>query len=387
MGMDSPNTHKLVMNLDRFGTLLQEWYAAALPHKKPIIFITIYAVLSVFVMGHFLSSSLLGDRYYRTDYEAMYSGNAWKPFVYRILIPKLTKTIVDSTPIRWQKYANNGVKKWMTDPDTLQVRRTLPWLGTIYNKKNAYPRLVTTAIIYAALWGYIFMIHQLAASLVPASHAFRWIAPIFAMVAISSFSRPWQYIYDIPVLFLASSCYYFLFTRKLKAYLFCFFLACLNRETAIFIFLFFTIWSYKRFSTSTFVTLWVLQCVFYASIKIILTFTYLQNPGWFLENNFFRVLNQDIFAKANFYRIMAVAMIFYLMTARWTEKPAFLKNGLWVLPVIYLAYMVHGNPGEYRVFFDLLPLLILLATHTLTEVTELSRAPFFQPETRKGPSP
>ena len=356
----------------------EQYVRTLVRYQRPIVFITLYALLSLFVMGHFLSSSLLGDRYYRTDYEAMYAGNAWKPFVYRVLIPKLTKTVVDATPYRWQQRANAGVKRWMANPETLQVRRLLPWIPAIYSKKNPYPRVVTTVIIYASLWGYIFMMYKLAAALVPSSQAFRWIAPIFGMLAISSFSRPWQYIYDIPTLFLAAGCYYFLLTRQLKAYLFFFLLACLNKETAIFIFLFFTIWSYQRFSTSSFVILWVAQCVIYASVKVALTFAYMQNPGWFLENNFFRVLNQDVFAKASFYRIMAIAVFFYLMTARWNDKPAFLKNSLWIVPVVYVAYMVHGNPGEYRVFFDLLPLLVLLVVHTLTEVTGLSEAPFFR---------
>jgi hypothetical protein len=74
-----------------------------------------------------------------------------------------------------------------------------------------------------------------------------------------------------------------------------------------------------------------------------------------------------------------IAVLFFLMTYRWQEKPAFLKTGLWLLPLVYMAYVMHGNPGEYRVFFDVLPLIILLATHTLTQAAGFARLPFFQP--------
>lgn len=345
---------------------------------KVCIFGAIYAALSIFVMAHFLSSSHLGDVYHRTAYDAMYEGNAWKPFVYRVLIPKMTQIVVEATPETWQQPINKSVKEWMRDPKTLETRRLLPWIGPTFNKKTSYPRIVTTLIIYAMLWGYIIMLFKLAKELMPDDTALRWFAPIFGLLAISAFSRPWQYIYDIPVLYLSASCYYFIIRKQYKAYILFFVLACLNRETAIFIFIFFTLWAYKQYNTLAFVSLWVTQCVVFISIKSVLALIYYKNPGWFLEENLFFVLNKDILGKANFHKMINLGMLFFLLTYRWKMKPAFLKTGLWLLPAVYTAYVFHGNPGEYRVFFDVLPVLVLLATHTLTQAAGFAQTPFFQ---------
>ncbi len=357
----------------------------AIRWHKLLLFGPVYAVLSVYVMAHFLSNSHLGDVYHRTAYDAMYEGTAWKPFVYRVLIPKLTSIVVDVSPDSWQQGINRSVREWMRHPESMETRRLLPWLGPTFHKKNIYPRIVSTLIIYAMLWGYIVMLHRLAAALMPDDEAMRWFAPIFGLLAISAFSRPWQYIYDIPVLFLSAACYFAMLRQQYKAYVLLFTLACLNRETSIFIFIFFTIWAYKRYTTPVFVSLWVIQCLIFIAVKAILAMAYFKNPGWFLEENLFFVLNRDILGKANFHKMINMAILFFLVTYRWTQKPAFLKNVLWLLPFVYMGYVLHGNPGEYRVFFDVLPLLVLLATHTLTQAAGFSQSSFFQPNNPRAP--
>ena len=44
---------------------------------------------------------------------------------------------------------------------------------------------------------------------------------------------------------------------------------------------------------------------------------------------------------------------------------------------MYATYFWYGFPGEYRVFFDLFPLLTLLITNTLIEGTGISKAAIF----------
>lgn len=352
---------------------------------KEILFGIVYLVLSIFTMLHFINSSHLGDVYHRTSYDGMYTGTAWKPFVYRVLIPKLTSTVVDLTPDGVHKFVNQSVYDWMKNPRTLEIRRLIPSLVATYNKKDPFPRIVTSLIIYAMLWGYILLLFRLATVLFPEDGSIRWFAPVFGLIIISAFSRPWQYIYDIPVLFLSAACYYCILIKNYRVYIVCFLLACLNRETSIFIFIFFTLWAYKYYPTAAFVSLWVAQCIGFIVIKLILTLAYMKNAGWFLEENLFFVLNKDILGKAGFQKIVDIAVIFFLLTYKWSEKPLFLRLGLWLMPIIYVAYMMHGNPGEYRVFFDVLPLLVLLATHTLANVAGFSRVSFFHADkTRTG---
>jgi hypothetical protein len=204
-------------------------------------------------------------------------------------------------------------------------------------------------------------------------------APVFGMLLISSFSYPFQYIYDIPVLFLSTACYYYMLKRRFTAYLLMFALACLNKESAVFVFLFFGIWFFNKLDKRSYINLLLLQYLIYALIRIGLVYLYSESPGEYLKNHLFRVLPGDVFTTSQFDRIITLAVMFFLLTYQWAKKPAFLKCGLWLLPAMYVAYLVYGMPHEYRVFFDVLPLPLLLCVHTLVETTGLARSPFFAP--------
>lgn len=362
----------------------RSWLYRLYDNRKCLIFAVLYALISVYALAHFVSSSYLGDRYDSTAFNAMIDGTAKKPFVYRVLMPTLTRAVVDSTPKSWKEAINYEVQSWVASPKTSYTRQTMPWLVYTYDVRDPYPRLVCTFLIYLALIGYAVVLYRLAAVLVPGDEPLRRFAPIFGMLAISAFSKPWQYIYDIPVLFLSASCFYFLYISRIKPYLVCFVLACLNRETSIFILLFFAIWSYGRMPRTSFIALCAVQAVLYVFIKIALTYAYMDNSGDFLEYNLSRVLRLDIFERADHMRIFVVCGLFFLLTYRWKDKPLFLRTGLFVLPVMYVGYFFYGNGGEYRVFFDIMPLLVLLTTHTLTEAAGFRGLPFFSPDTNSG---
>lgn len=57
-------------------------------NRLRIIFGAIYVVLTLHTLLNFINTSRLGDVYYRASFQSMYSGQAWKPFVYRVLVPR-----------------------------------------------------------------------------------------------------------------------------------------------------------------------------------------------------------------------------------------------------------------------------------------------------------
>ena len=365
---------------------LVSWRDMAVKCRLTLIFGAIYAVMSIFVMLHFLHGSNLGDVFYRTKFEAMYNGTAWKPFVYRILIPKTTRAIVEATPPDWYKAINDSLYGIKFNPAFDGVRDLFPWLKNVYpDPARIYPRAVMTLLIYACLWGYIWALYRLAGAVFPGNAAIRLFAPVFGLLIIPSFSWQFEYVYDIPVLFLSTLCYYFMATNRMKPYLVAFAFAVLNKESAVFILLFFTFWFFNRLDHRRFVTLWSAQCLIYALIKITLTINYLPNAGWLLEHNVTWVLTSDLFSRSGYLRILVICLGFFLLTFRWQEKPLFLKYVFWIMPFFYAAYMLFGVPGEYRVFLDMMPLLTLLGVHTLIEGTGIANSPVYlnAPEKRR----
>ena len=147
-------------------------------HRLLIIFGAVYVVMSAYVMLHFLHSSRLGDTYDRMEFAAMVSGTAWKPFAYRVLIPRTTLLIADVTPKPWQKSIGNNFKGWLESSKF--TKRALPWLAPLY-EQDTYLRLVASLLVYGCLWGYIVAMYWLAKHLFPAEQAIHYFAPIFGM--------------------------------------------------------------------------------------------------------------------------------------------------------------------------------------------------------------
>ena len=57
-----------------------------------------------------------------------------------------------------------------------------------------------------------------------------------------------------------------------------------------------------------------------------------------------------------------------LSVYRWHAKPEFLRCGLWLFVPFTVLYLVGGFPGEYRVFYEVLPILVLITTASMVEL-------------------
>ena len=345
-------------------------------YRLVLIFGFIYLLLSGFVMTHSVVNSIrFGDGFVRLDYDAMLKGTAWRPFAYRILIPRMTTFVRDLTPMTTRQQVSDSFMESLEANDFM--RRYLPQFKDAFEGAT-FEKMVTTALNYGFLLGFIWMMFLLGRELFPEDHAIKWFAPIFGMWLVPSFSWQWTYIYDIPLLCLSAACFYCILKQKFYTLIILFTLATLNRESSIFILCFAMIWLFRRLPLSHYLSLSLLLATIYALIKITLYHAYANNIGWILEDNISRILSQDIFSKSGYFRMVIVAIIFFLLTYRWMEKPLFLKRALWLWPLVWLAYMRAGWPGEYRVFFDIMPLMVLLLTHTLIAGTGISQSSVFR---------
>ncbi len=368
-------------------TAYLKWQAVWGKHRLTIIFGLVYVVLSLFAIAHFLNSSYLGDRYFKTNFDGMYEGTTFKPFVYRQLVPSLARAATAVSPESLKGWVNDGIEAIRKDPAYDIWRTTMPWLDKAFPSTGKhYQRIVTILIIYGCLWGYIWALMALSRQVFPISPAMEYMTPVFGVLLISCMSYPFQYVYDIPVLFLSTACFYYLASRRWIPYLLFFFLGCLNKETIGFVFVFSAIWFFRRLDWRTYINLMLAQYIIFALVRILLLYIYSANAGEYVKNHLFRVLPGDIFTTSQYVRMMHICWIFFLLTFQWPKKPAFLKCGLWLLLPMYVCYLFYGMPGEYRVFFDVLILPLLLGVHTLVEASGLARSPFFSSPSLKSTS-
>ena len=58
-----------------------------------------------------------------------------------------------------------------------------------------------------------------------------------------------------------------------------------------------------------------------------------------------------------------------LLLYRFPEKPRALRRSMICIPVMLVLYVVGGNPGEFRIFFDIFPILLLSAMDSCRRLT------------------
>ena len=129
-------------------------------------FLIVYFFLSVFTLLNFLEVSLLGDHYYghgsRVSFEGLNNGTSWKPFVYRLLVPKLTRTVTEMTPTSWRESINDGLYGLRTSSIFVSLKTAMPWLTELFpNKHTIYPRIICILIVYGSLLGFMVMLQKI----------------------------------------------------------------------------------------------------------------------------------------------------------------------------------------------------------------------------------
>jgi hypothetical protein len=289
----------------------------------------------------------------RATVEHLIEGTAHKPFVYRTLLPSAVRFISMVTP----RKAIEMLKFHASNSSLVQI-----FLRDLHvPERYLYESLWIFGLIYASLFGYAISMFYLARLLLSdttpiAAH----LSSIMAIVAIPPFfAGGWGYIYDLPVLFLITASLYFLARAQWLAYFTWFGLACLNKETAILLLFVFAANFYDRLTMRRFFVLAVMHLIIFSTIKLALTWIYLDNPGHMMEYYLLRNL-KHYFSPYTYADFFVSLSIFFVLTYGWTYKSLFLKRSLWMIPPLCVSYLMGGWPGEYRVFYEILPILTLL---------------------------
>ena len=81
----------------------------------------------------------------------------------------------------------------------------------------------------------------------------------------------------------------------------------------------------------------------------------------------------------NYTTLICFTVTILLLTYCWQEKPAFLRAGLWMAFANWLAYFFCCERGEYRDLYWGMPIIAMLATHTLIRAADIAHLPIFQP--------
>ena len=334
-----------------------------------ITFFGLYTLFSLWAATALMSSSHMGDSWRGATLPAMVEGTAERPYVYRVLMPIAIKAIIALTPESIEHSINDTLAKqdysWL--PPDRRMQRALA------NKEALYMRLVAMLLMLACVMGFAFAMYRLGKQLYRGAPIIVHCVPLVALAMVSPLADRVAYIYDASTLALTAACFYTLYMAKWRWYYVWFFLACLNKESALFITIMFTVWQFGRMERKILFSHFITQLLTLSLIKLIIAYIFADNAGVFLKTDYQAWQFDILWGIYHWQTYLFLFVASFLLFFRFREKPDFARKGLWIVGLMWISYLLFGKPGEYRVFFEVVPIIALLATHTLAATTGINK--------------
>jgi hypothetical protein len=106
------------------------------------------------------------------------------------------------------------------------------------------------------------------------------------------------------------------------------------------------------------------QLAVYGLVQALIRFAFQENPGaplqWHLPDQLLvmrRVLSDPVQLLVS---LVPLVLIVAFVLHGWRRKPQFLRDGLVLLPVFLILYVLWGYPSEIRVMLEVYPVVALL---------------------------
>jgi len=329
------------------------------------LYLVLSAAFAAIMLATWLLSRSINGRDCATYIEII-SGTACKPFAYRVLVPLL---------VRISQYLVPGSLHESIRASLVQqpvVQRAFSLL--IWDTTLAFEYLLGVGWLYVAVYGFILSLKYLFDGLFRTPNEwFSRIVPWVALLGIRYLMRYVSYVYDLPALFLFTLGLALMARKQWRAFLLVFLLASLNKETTILLTLVFVIhqWHVRRLEDRQFQFLLVAQLSIFALVKGVLFVIFRENPGTFVEMH---LLDHNIDLLRKFLLRPSLAAEFpwmglaLLVFHNWPNKSRFLKDAIWILVPIFAMMPFLGMLDELRVYYEVVPIVVLLATQSVAEI-------------------
>lgn len=308
-------------------------------------------IVSSMVLGSFIHAKI--DGYNRAMFEDMVNGKAYKPFVYRSLVPIIIKSSSLLFPDRIKEEINKlGKEKYNFLPIRL-------------NNINFFDLLLAMILWYISIISFALAFKKLVNHFYSQNDTLLFILPIIAVAGLPIFFRYYSYIYDLTHVFLFTLCLYLLVKANWKLYLIIFCVTTLNKETSVLLIMTYYIHYKRTLSKSDFNKILLTQIVIFITIKIILTAFYYNNPGTLVEVH---LLHNFQLAPYSISQFVSFIIIGVLIAYDWKNKPIFLRNAFYMIIPLFIFTFVLGFLDEFRDYYEIYPVVLLLITHSVIKL-------------------
>lgn len=330
--------------------------------ETKIIYRSVIALVSVYVLIAFVKlPPINGDE--QSMFSEMVYGTAWKPFVYRTLLPTSVRIISEVIP--------ESIHETLTTKVESSSFLMLALEKLVWESEFTTEYLVAMVLMYLSLLGFVYAFRKLFDEIYTSPLWFKNVITVILLFAIPAMFQPnySNYVYDFPALFLFTLGLVLIRQRNWNYFLILFFIACFNKETIILLTLIFAIHFYKgnELSKKLYYQLIVIQLILFGAIKILLHFLFINNPGGFVE---FHLIDRNylLFNGYSLATFVVLLIIILSIFSNWKEKPKFLKDSMWIAIPLLILTLFLGFFDELRDYYEVLPVAVLLFSFNIAKI-------------------
>lgn len=306
------------------------------------------------------------NQYERSLFLDMVAGKAYRPFVYRTLLPTATRMVSDLTPQQVADAWSNAVRRnfYLT-----KLFARLKW-----ETSAAYQYFVASLLMLMSFMGFAHWTSRLTLRVCDIGDTYRMRSSlaVVALLGLPAFFSYTAYPYDPPQLFLFTLALYLLASHRFVPFALVFGLCCLNKETAVLLIPVFALTNRRQMAPRQVLAALIGLTAWYLLTRMLVAFAFRGAPGSFAElhliDHNLRLLVSDwSFSSLAAWLIMAT-LLFY----RWKQKPEFLRvSFVAVLAPLVLLSLFLGYLDEWRGYYEAYPLAFGLAVDTVSKLNSL----------------
>ena len=290
----------------------------------------------------------------RASFVEMVNGTASRPFVHRTLVPSLARLGAGLLPRHWKGRVDAWIDRFVS-PRILRQE----WSGG-----HELEYCLALALIFLSLLGFMAVMGREVQGFYRPSPWARDLLPAAAVSLLPVFFLSGtHFVYDFPALFFFTLLLSLLRRRRWLWFYPLYGLALLNKETALLVCLLFALHFFSRMPRRRYIVHLTAMIALFALVKLGLTLAFADNPGPLLENHF----RENLFTLITPFplgRALEVALVLLLLFRGFRKKPEFLRHALILVVPFALLQLFFGVVGEPRVYYEVYPVLFLLAVPT-----------------------
>jgi hypothetical protein len=322
---------------------------------------TVYVVCALFIFFIWMwtadspNNSFNGDP--RSKLSDIIDGSAHRPFVQRIMIPILTRTIHQVIPESW----NQSISQWMLRQPKIQ--KEMQRLGWEVEHVPEYLIALTLACIFLIMFP--FVMRLIVRTTYDTEEWIINLIPVLILFGLLQFFHiGTRYIYDFPALTLFSLGLYLMFVKKWLYYYGIFIIGLINKETMMFLCVPMAIIFYNNTPTRSYWKHIIGQVGLFIVIRGLISWFFRNSPGNNFEFHLFgniRILADNCTPQQMIIWGIAIVLLAY----QFNKKPVILRKALFTTVPFVIVTFVFACINELRDFYEVYPIVVILMMHTI----------------------